>query len=79
MITAAQLQEFQIAISDFPIQSPVRGNDALVRALGPLRKRDIAMVGTVVDYDFERLRIGVNWAADRNVEYLAPKYLTVVA
>lgn len=75
MSTILEQRAFAEAIKALPVGQAVRGNALLAQALGPTRKRDMEAVGTVIDYDQVRLRVGVNWAVDRNVEYLAPKYL----
>lgn len=78
MSTPQEQKVFETAITALPVQTLVRGNDALAAALGHTRKRDMSIIGTVIDYDRVRLRVGVNWADDRNIEYLAPKYLVPV-
>lgn len=78
MSTLQEQKDFAAAIARFPPAQAVRGNQLLETALGPTRKRDMLVVGSVVDYDRTRLRIGVNWKTDRNVEYLAPRYLDPV-
>lgn len=78
MSTPLEQKSFEDAIVRLPVCTCVRGNDDLAKALGPTRVRNMTIVGTVIDYDKVRLRVGVNWAPDPLVEYLAPKYLTPV-
>lgn len=78
MSRQAEERAFEAALARFPLTQAVQGNTALADALGASRRRDMGVIGSVVDYDRARLRLGVNWAADRHVEYLAPKYLEPV-
>ena len=78
MASQVETDRFAKEIATLPVQALERGNSNLAQALGPTRKREMAVVGTVIEYDWKRLRVGVNWAADPLIEYLAPKYLTPV-
>lgn len=78
MSTPSEQRAFEEAIKSFPVAINVCGNDSLEKALGPTRKRDMTVIGTVIDYDRDRCRLGINWTPSRHVEYLAPRYLDPV-